>query len=185
VKARKLAPREKRRGVAQRKDTPEILSAPLAGNRTARKLHFFSQKNKKSKSVWLFKTFRKTKTKKQKVFDFSGDFFHKKTKSQKVLTFRIFDFLDFSGDLFREKSKSVRLFGFFDFLTFWIFEFSSFRLFEHNCLGLGFVRLFGFFRLFVFAFFDCSPFRPKKGKLWLMIWQFNAIQNRQQVLKDS
>ena len=157
VKARKLAPREKRRGVAQRKDTPEILSAPLAGNRTARKLHFFSHKNKKSKG-FDFSNFR--------FFRLFRWFFSRKIK--KCSTFRLFDFSTFH--FFDFSNITLLAWERFDFLTFrflffvWFFDFSV------------------FFRLFVFAFFDFSPFCRKKGKLWLMTWQFKTVSKFLKIL---
>ena len=142
------------------------LSAPLAGNRTARKLQNFSQKVKKSKSFRLSFFFR--------LF---GWFFRKKPKSQKgldFLTFRPFRW-NFSRKI--KKCSAFRLLGFLNF--------RFFRLFEHKSPGLGTLMFFSFFFDFsTFRFFRFSTFRPEKGKFWPLRLCFYdlAIQNRQQVL---
>ena len=97
------------------------LSAPLAGNRTARKLQSFSPKVKKFLTFRLFIFLRK-KSKNQKVFDFSGATFRKKHKVTKVLSFRLFDFFDLSS-VFSQKIKKCPIFRLFDFLNSRIFIF--------------------------------------------------------------
>ena len=101
------------------------LSAPLAGNRTARKLQNFSQKVKKSKSFRLFEFFD--------FFDFSR---RNLLECIGMWTFRLFDFSNFS--IFSIFS-TFRLFEFFDFssrnlLECELFDFSTFRvkLFYHG-----------------------------------------------------
>ena len=93
------------------------LSAPLAGNRTARKLQNFSQKVKKSKSFRLFEFFD--------FFDFSR---RNLLECIGMWTFRLFEFFNF--------------FDFFDFSTFRIFR--IFRLFEQKSPGMWTFRLFDF-----------------------------------------
>ena len=90
------------------------LSAPLAGNRTARKLQNFSQKVKK------FSTFRISRLFAQKS---PGMYWN-----VNFSTFRLFEFFNF--------------FDFFDFSTFRIFR--IFRLFEQKSPGMWTFRLFDF-----------------------------------------
>ena len=89
-------------------EPPKNLSAPLTGNRTARKSQNFSQKGKKSKSFRCFD-----------FFDFSSDTFCKKSKVFGIWTLH-FCFFYFSGETSRTMLKSFRLFDFSFF--FWLFD---------------------------------------------------------------
>ena len=118
------------------------LSAPLAGNRTARKLQNFSQKVKKFSTFRFFRLFEQ---KSPGMWPFR--LFAKSQKVKKFSTFRLFDFFDFSSrnllecDLFdfstfRKKSKGQKVFDFSNFSIFstfraeisWNVNFSTFRL---------------------------------------------------------
>ena len=90
------------------------LSAPLAGNRTARKLQNFSQKVKKFSTFRIFRLFAQKSPGMYWNVNFS--------------TFRLFEFFNF--------------FDFFDFSTFRIFR--IFRLFEQKSPGMWTFRLFDF-----------------------------------------
>ena len=107
------------------------LSAPLARNRTARKLQNFSQKVKKSKNF--------------RLFDFSNFSIFSTFRAEiswNVLECEFFDF---------------RLFGFFDFFNF--FDFSSrnlleCELFDFSTSNFSTIRIFRIFRLFDFSIFS-------------------------------
>ena len=157
VKARKLSPREKRRGVAQRKDTPEILSAPLAGNRTARKLHFFFAKKKVKKRL-TFQNLSHKKNKKTKSVQLFGWKFSQKDKKSKGFDFLNFRFFRLFRWFVPRKIRSVRLFG---FSMFRLFEFLNFHFFDFSNITLLAWELFDFltFRFFIFVWvFDFSVF---------------------------
>jgi hypothetical protein len=138
-------------------EPPKNLSAPLTGNRTARKSQNFSQKGKKSKSFRCFD-----------FFDFSSDTFCKKSKVFGIWTLR-FCFFYFSGETSRTMLKSFRLFDFsFFFLTFRYF--SNINLLACELSDFSIFRFFICFDFSTFHFFSTfflnSPiFRLKNRKL--------------------
>jgi len=125
------------------------LSAPLAGNRTARKLQSFSPKVKKFLTFRLFIFLRK-KSKNQKVFDFSGATFRKKTQSQKGFVFSTVRFFRPFKRFFAKNQKVS------DFSAFRLFEFSNFHFLNINLLNWDF---FDFLTFRFFLLFDFSTFR--------------------------
>ena len=169
-------------------EPPKNLSAPLTGNRTARKSQNFSQKGKKSKSFRCFD-----------FFDFSSDTFCKKSKVFGIWTLR-FCFFYFSGETSRTMLKSFRLFDFSFFLTFRyfsninllaceLFDLSTFWLFVFFLFfDFSTFRSFGLFVFFLNLFFGVFRlFASKIESFWLVGFVFFpvvSILNRQQVLNE-